>query len=99
MIENIFNQCPLAGICCEYGNLRCWISKQSHVLIDRHCIFRFPEILDEVRTRFCLTPFFVVDYVDELVLITETSVSSAELLLVFHNRQIPKLLVSPSVQF
>jgi hypothetical protein len=78
VVQNVFDERPLASIRGQNSNFMRWIAEESHVHEQRHCIFGLAQVLDEVGRRYALAFAFVVRNVDELVIKFETRVRSGK---------------------
>ncbi len=97
MAQDILDEGSLASVGGKDADLRGWVSKKSHVLVYSNSVFRFAQVLDEVRRWLDFSFVLVVGYIDKLVVIFEASIGSLKFLKALDMRQVSKVGVSPLV--
>lgn len=98
MAQHITNQSRLTSIRRQDRDFRGRVSQESHVLVQRHCIFCLTQVLNEVRRWLALTGTLIVRNIDELVVELETSICLLEFLHGLDSCKIAQLMVAPSEQ-
>ena len=71
-IENVPDEGTLAKVGGQYGYIFGGVAEKTHVLVYSHCVFRFSEVLYEVRRGLVFSLALVVLDVDELEFVAET---------------------------
>ena len=96
--HHISQQCLLAVVSGQNGDLLGWDAHEPHVHEERHAILSFSQILIEVWSRLRLSSSLKVLHIDELVGICKPWICNLIALIRFHVGQVPQFPISPAVE-